>query len=215
MATIRIPSGKILRLNLGGTSVTGNIPIVLEEDITLSLSSNFSPLMGGGNANKLAGILGSVSRDVLGFGFSGQFKEMGFQMWTGTDPLGFSAQVGFYMGSTNVNDAKVEVYEPAISLMKLPLPDDSGSDGAGIGLVAPGPSLLSILNKTAVSKSTKLISMQIGKIIRVNSVIVKKAEPTFSTETDSNGYPIWAKIRLDISSTVTATVQLLKTAIQP
>jgi len=223
MATIKIPSGKILRLNLGGVRVTGNIPIVLEEDITLSLSSSFSPLIGGGASNKLITMLGALSKDILGYGFSGQFKQMGFQVWTGTDPLGFSAQVGFYMGSTNLNDAKVEVYDPAIALMKLPLPDDSGSHD-GIGLIAPGPSLLNILQKTKVGSlvgshvpkaGAKMISMQIGKILRVNSVIVKKAEPTFAIETDSNGYPIWAKISLDISSTVTATVQLLQTTIKP
>ena len=85
MSTIKIPLGKILRLNMRGVSVTGDIPIVLEEDITLSLSSNFSPLMGGGAANKLITILGSASKDIFGYGFSGIFKEMGFQMWTGTD----------------------------------------------------------------------------------------------------------------------------------
>ncbi len=208
MSVIKIPLGKILKLNKkGGIPVTGDIPMVLEEDITLSLSSSFSSLMGSGGGSKLLTLLGMASRDLLGFGFSGKFKEMGFQMWTGTDPLGFSAQVGFYMGSTNSNDAKIEVYQPALALMKLPLPDDSKMEEGGIGLIPPGPSIISVLKPK--SSIGKVISMQIGKILRINSVIVKKAEPTFSTEVDSNGYPIWARVRLDISSTVTATVQLL------
>ena len=38
---------------------------------------------------------------------------------------------------------------------------------------------------------------------------MKRAEPTWSLETDSNGYPIWGKIALDINSLSTATTDML------
>ena len=40
----------------------------------------------------------------------------------------------------------------------------------------------------------------------LESVVIEKAEPTFSAETDSEGFPIWGTIQLDISSLFT-TVQ--------
>ena len=213
MANITIPQGKILRLRKNKESVTGDIPIILEEDITISLNSQFSALLDSGVVNKLGTLLGGLSRDLLNFGGSGQFKQMGFQIWEKTDPVMISGiNIGFYMGSTYANDAYVEVYKPAIALMKLPLPDDSnisGSSGVrGIGLVPPGPSILEALGGENV-RTGKNVSLEIGKVLRLPKVIVKKAEPTFSTETDENGYPIWCKIVLDIISLFTATTQTI------
>lgn len=211
MSSITIPEGKKVRLRQGGTSVTGNIPIILEEDITISLSSQFNALLDGGVVSKLGTLLGGLSRDLLNFGASGQFKEMGFQIWEKTEPIRISGlNVGFYMGSTNLNSAYEEVYLPSLALMKLPLPDDSNITGSGIGLIPPGPSILEALGGENV-RTGRNISLEIGKVLRINKVIVEKAEPTFSQETDENGYPIWSKIVLDITSLFTATVQTLET----
>ena len=55
-----------------------------------------------------------------------------------------------------------------------------------------------------------VFSISIGKILYLDSVIIKKAEPTFSNDIDENGYPIWAKISLDISTTDIAYVEMLE-----
>jgi len=201
-----VPKGKQLRIRQGKRDITGDIPLVLEEDITISLSSNFSPLFGGGDTKAL-NVLGSLAREFSRgkIAFSGQFKQLGFQMWGGTDPLAFTATLGFYMGSTDANDARVEVYEPMIALSSLPLPEE----GRVGNLIGPGPSVTAALGKTRNTQQ-RIISLEIGKILRVSSIIVKRAEPTWSNETDENGYPVTGKIQLDINSLFTATVGMLQ-----
>ena len=205
-----IPKGKQLRIRHDNQSITGDIPLVLEEDITLSLSSNFSPLFGGGDTKAL-NVIGSLAREfTMGkIAFSGQFQQLGFQMWGGTDPIAFTATLGFYMGSTDANNARIEVYEPMIKLASLPLPEE----GRFGNLIGPGPAITTILGgllgKITENTEQRLISLEIGRILRIGSIIVKRAEPTFSNETDEFGYPISGKIQLDINSLFTATVEML------
>lgn len=198
MSNVFIPKGRKLKLNLNGRRYV-NVDMILMEDLTITLSSKFQPLVSG-DAQPIVSALGGLFRDLTGTGFSGQYKELGFQQWTGTDPLSLSPTVGFYMKK----NAKTDVFDPALKLMELPLPDDRGGIG---GLVPPGPSLLTVLSPQ--NKRGKVISIQVGNILRLNNVLIEKAEPTFSVETDENGYPINAKIRLDIKTVYTATVQLI------
>ena len=208
MSNITIPAGKELRLFKQGSPLVSTVKIYIAEELTISLSSTFGPLMGGGSTNKLFSILGTIMRDVTGFGFSGQFKQMGFQIWEGTDPLSMSCTVRFDMGSANLYNAYQEVYLPTMILAKLPLPDD-GNLKNGVGLIAPGPSILSAFGSTQSYAASNIISLEVGNILRIPQVIIRKAEPTFSDMTDENGYPIWSKIQLDIVSVFTATTSML------
>jgi hypothetical protein len=202
---VRVPKGKKLRIAENSVPITGAVPMVLEEDITLSLSSSFSPLLEGANS-KLFTLLGSVARDVMGRGFSTQYKELGFQIWESTDPISFTCTVGFYIDKINV-DGKSQVYDPMIALMKLPLPSEGGVAGS---LIPPGPGILTLIGAGKGKKSQgKVLSCEIGNILRIDRIIVKKAEPTWSTDTDDNDYPIWGKCALDIQSLTTATAQML------
>lgn len=200
---ITIPKGKRLYLTKGKREVTGDIPIILEEEITLDLSSTFEPLYGG-QGSKIVDILGKISKDIFNIGFSSKFKQLGFQVWTSTNPISFSATIGFYMGSQGYYDAKREVYDPMYALMALPLP----SENRGGNLIAPGPSLLSLLNEEKTNYEK--LRCQIGNIIEIDNVLVERAEPTFASETDDKDYPIWGKIQLTIKSVEIATVELLK-----
>jgi len=202
---ITIPEGKRLRLTVGSEPVASGIPLIIQNPITLSLTSTFSPLLGGGNT-KMLNVLGAAFAAVTKgkIAFSGQYEQLGFQQWESTDPLAFSTELNFYMGSTNLNDAKREVYDPMIEISKLVLPEGGG--GAGT-LIGPGPSVLSVSDK--VEYSFRTIVIEIGRVLRINSIIIKKAEPTFSNETDENEYPIWGKLALDINSLSTATVGML------
>lgn len=204
---IRVPRGKRVKFFMDGGQIPGleDRQMILEEDLTLSLSSNFEQLVGGGS-NRGISALGNVVRDFTGFGFSGQFKQLGFKTWTGTQPLSSSFSVGFYMR----NNARRDVWEPARALMKLPLPEESDN---GIGLVAPGPSLIQALDDDGEPSDEqqtagRRISCRIG-FVRLPSVIISRAQPIFSSEVDTNGYPIWARIQLDISTIFTATTGLI------
>lgn len=199
---IQIPVGKELRINVNTSPVTDQ-KMIIEEDIAFSLSSTFNPLLSGGNT-KLVDLVGGLSKELTGKGFSGQFKQMGIQVWEGTAPLSLKITVGFYLDKENP-DGKTQVYEPAIALAKLPLPEE-GSNG---NLIPPGPTLLSSITGSQKGKGAKIISVEVGKILYLKSAIVKAAEPIFSNETDTNDYPIWSKVSLDIMSTMTATSTIL------
>lgn len=204
---IKVPQGKQIRIRRGTQDIAGGVPLIVEEDITLSLSSNFSPLLGGGDT-KMLNAIGGIAGHLSGgrFAFSGQFKQLGFQQWGGTDPLAFSVTLGFFMGSTEANDAKTEVYEPMIKLASLPLPEE----GSGGNLIGPGPSITeAVIPGVVEGTSNKIISLEIARILRIDSIIVKRAEPIFNNETDDKGYPISGKIQLDINSLFTASVQML------
>jgi hypothetical protein len=201
-----IPKGKKLILNNHGKPFV-NQDMILEEDITINLSSNFEQLFGGGNT-KLIDVIGAITRDIggAGAGFSGQFKQLGIQTWRGTDPVSLpSITVGFYVDKRNV-DGYSQVVQPISKLRAIPLPEERASGN----LIPPGPSVLEALELNK-NKNVNIpqYSIQIGKILYLPHIIIKKAEPTYSIETDENGYPIWGKVALDIQSTVTATRQLL------
>jgi hypothetical protein len=202
MATI-VPKGKKLIINLNGSPIV-NVPLVIEEPVTVNLSSSFEPVFGGGNT-KIFDLIGSLSRDVLGqsAGFSGQFKQLAIQTWKGTDPVSLpSITIGLYVDKTNV-DAYNQVYLPTKKLRELPLPDERRSGN----LIPPGPSMLEALGKQSSNWPT--YSLKIGKILYLPQILIKKAEPTYSNETDEEGYPMWAKVALDIQSISTATKKLL------
>jgi len=217
--TIVVPAGKKLLLHQGGEPIPEGVDCILEEDITLSLSSTFAPIVSGGLPT-LYKLLAQALNVFVGIDIPVGFKQLGYQLWQSTDPLSFSATIGFYMDT----NAKKDVYIPSIELMKLPLPSEIQDSALG-GLKAPGPTLFSLLEdfkgsdndgmlaRVLSSKDRlgrkKTLSLQIGQIIYLSNIIVKKAEPTFSIETDSNGYPIWSKIRLDISSVNMATTDML------
>lgn len=198
MSNIYIPEGRKIKLNLNGRRYI-DVDMILAENLTITLSSKFQPLVSG-DAQPIVSALGGLFRDLSGFGFSGQYKELGFQQWTGTDPLSLSPTIGFLMKK----NGKTDVYDPTMKLMELTLPDDRGGIG---GLIPPGPSLLTVLSPE--NKKGKVISLQIGKVLRLSNVLIEKAEPTFSLETDENGYPISSKVRLDIKTVYTATIQLI------
>jgi hypothetical protein len=199
-----IPKGKSVEFKKGGTRIEGTegVNLLLEEDVTLSLNSQFADLVSAGG-NSAFSALGAISRDTTGFGFSGQFKELGFQVWQKTDPL----QTSFTLSFNMITDAYTDVVVPADSLCKLPLPDDGGANDNGKGLVPPGPSILEALGDNQASAG-KNLSCRIGNIW-LKSIIVTRAEPTFSKECDQNGWPVWAKIRLDVRTIFAATTNMI------
>lgn len=227
---INIPSGKkviILRRNSNDEDdKVVDVPMILSEPITISLSSSFEPFLQM-TGNKWINEIGKLARDVnlpgfggkleekFGGGFSGVLMEAGFQTWTGTDPLSLNITVTFHVDKKNV-DGEKQVWIPSLKLAKLPLPSKGETEDIEINktnysvtnLVPPGPSILSVLKKDQ-DTSGQLYSIKIGKVLNIFPAIIKKAEPTFSIETDSNGYPMWAQVNLDIQSVSIATQEMI------
>ncbi len=204
---IRIPKGKIVKIAKDGADIMPQgVSLTLDSELSLSLKSDFSALMGN-KANAFLSVISGAVRDTTGFGLSGQFKELGFKMWTGTDPVQFAFTVLLNMK----HSAKTDVWDPAKILMKLPLPmeaqgtNNSGGTG-GFGLLAPGPSIL-----TAAGFDTKFgakYSFRCGAFY-LSNVVVEKVEPSFSTEVDDAGYPTWCSLTIDVTSLFTATTRMI------
>lgn len=219
MARMQIPGGKkvfLIRFRDGqAEQVTGNIPIILTEDITFSVSSNFQAIMGGGGGvlQNILNIAGRESFDRLGVGFSTQFKQFGAQQWVNTDPLTINFTAHFYMGSANLYDAKEEVYIPTLKLASMTLPKEIAQGERGIpgNLIGPGPNISTILGQQDTGDNFDGVwnKLEIHNILSIEPIIVRRAEPIFSNEVDSNGYPISSKVQMDISTVNTATVQML------
>lgn len=212
--TITLPSGAV-------AGIQGVIVVyaVLDEDITLNINSTFEPFLPAFPISTQISKLGNLFKSTGSKGFTGQTKHMGFQSWTKSDPIQFTAQLGFYA----TYSAKNEVYDPMIILAKAVLPT-IGSAGQ---FFSPGPSFVNTFkddkgktvkrsnvkkvdnNNSSTSVSGNTYSIQIGEILSLKNVILTKAEPTFSSEITSDGYPIWGKLALDIKTTSSAYQSLL------
>lgn len=204
---IPIPKGKEVVFQQGGGPISGteNSRAILNEDLTLSFSSSFSSLTES-SAPKAFKALAGVLRDtgankVAGF-IGGEFKQLGFQVWTGTEPLSTTLSLKFSMDK----DAKKDVMEPALAITKLVLPS-TGDNGA---LIGPGPSVLSTFEEGKIGSFAegKNLHCYIGNF-KISNIIVTRATPTFSKHTDQYGYPIWATLELSFTTVFSATVEML------
>jgi len=201
MSTIKIPQGKRIRILKNGQEVLpSGINLTLDSEIQLSLSSQFSPLFGE-SPNTALTVIGSVTKEIAGWGGSGSFKEMGYQVWQGTKPISFNFTTTLHM----TYSGKKEVLDPAKILMKIPLPATQNLT-EGFGLLAPGPSILALFDKTKAK--TDLYSIRIG-MVYIDKVLIERVEPTFSSECDSEGYPTYISLTVECSSLYVATQTMI------
>lgn len=205
---IEIPRGRRIIFQQDGGPLPGteNAEFILSEDLTLSFSTRFSRAVDS-STSKTRKLIASVIRDlgsskVAGF-IGGEFQQLGFQTWDSTEPLKFSLSLTLNME----NDARAEVVEPAIALTKICLP----VLGEGGALIGPGPSVLSAIGKDEyVANKYKKIHCYMGNF-KIPDIVMETANPTFSSQTDQNGDPIWAKIEVSFSTLFTASTDMLDT----
>lgn len=214
---IQVHQGKLVRFKQGGQLVKGteNAKFLLEEDVTITMQSQFSPLIKSESPAFLS-VLSQQWRATTGnekvSGFlSGQWKQFGFQTWTSTQPLVTSITLTVSMNT----NAKRDVFDPVMALAKLCLPSDGGSGN----LIPPGPAILESLTEENANQpatddegSTLTAGRQLhcylGNYI-LRNIIVTTAQPTFSKSIDNFGYPISASIQLTISTIFSATTQMV------
>jgi hypothetical protein len=193
-----IPKGKRILIASQGSDILPNNILTLDTEVSLSLQSHFDALIGNQDMNKAMTALTGAIKNLSGYTISGSTKEMGYQIWTGTDPVSFSFTTTLNMKVSGKSD----VLEPAVALMKLVLPTEP-TKGKGFGLAPPGPDIISAIKSDFNSGYAKY-SFRCG-IIYLPNVVFTKVEPTFSDDLDSLGYPIWCTLQIDVSSLFTAT----------
>lgn len=234
-----IPPQKLVEIKDGSNqSVTGPIPLILDDSFSLKVSSKYGELWEA-SPNNFMNLLSSS------FGLpSGQFALQGVQIWQSTDPIELSITVKLEMDTDSYRD----VIAPTIALMNTSLPT-KGSNGAKTQmdekgnflvkaltnlklktLIPPGPNLQAIWNAVSngsvndeanqalahFNKGTNgVYQVKIG-YAQFNNVIIKNVEPTFSSEmsyseTQLNYYPVGASLSLDMMTMEIATTDMINT----
>jgi hypothetical protein len=233
----KIPAGKEVKLfyqggdnifdelqsNTSDTNPTNRqvkIALLLEDDVSLNISSNYDPIIPANSNTFLNIISGSIVVGGAQIG-SGQFVQQGIQIWKSTEPISFSLNVKL-MAQVSGSE---EVMKPFKHLVSLTLPSKRRkSDGdTGWGLVPPGPNISTILGgqltdqvNTAISKSgvyfteaKGVLELRIGRFLRFPSVVLTKCVPTFVTVLDEDEYPVRCDLSLDFVTTEIATSDMI------
>lgn len=232
-----VPAGSICKIYIGD-GIDEPVRGVTAEGTTVSLSSEFSPLVSdsSGNQDVLGAIdmAGASLRSLTGgkFGFSSKFKQMTTQMWNKTSPVNLSINLDFHrLPLPGDNDKSVNAGSHVMNVVKrickasLPVEQLAGN------LVPPGPSVIEglgaddfidrIKSNKSLFSSTEDDSSEDG--VRVGSGIVNvvlggltfnrllmiKADPTFSSYTDTQGYPISCRVAFQFYSLWAATDKMV------
>ncbi len=199
-----IAKGKEVKSKQGGgrLSNTENANFILAEDLTLAFTSQFNDLNKSESPSAfklLSGALKEMGVGWAGF-FSGEYEQLGFQMWTGTSPITTS----FNIQLSAEKNAEEEVVKPALALARMVLPT-AGSKGE---LTGPGPSIMSALDKGERIGDWEKIHCYIGSF-RLENIIIDRAQPTFSKHVDQFGWPIFATVEVSIRTVFTATTNMI------
>jgi hypothetical protein len=220
---ITIPAGsKVVITNHEGEYLAGG---ALLEDYTISLNSEFGQLVDSG-ANDAFTVLGGALKSLSGgrFGFSSQFKQMGFQIWRGTEPITLQFSLEFHY----TYNARIEVVHPIERLVETVLP------GVGLAgnLIPPGPSILEAISGTRASNTPTSSNAEDPNYEELNNeitgadtyvnisvggmqflgCIIKQAEPTFSKYVDETNCPIYGRVAITAITMYTATKESVRDA---
>jgi len=190
----------------------------LLEEYQISLKSDYGQLLDSGT-NDAINAFGAAMKSLSGgwCGFSTSFKQAGFQVWRGTEPI----QLQFNLEFNYTYNAYEEVVMPIRNLCRLPLPKE-GSRG---NLIPPGPSIIEAIRGPSESnvppngeapapveidvdaskKSADLyVNIEIGNM-KFRGCIVTSAEPTFSKFVDDGDSPIYGRVAVVAITMHTAT----------
>jgi hypothetical protein len=198
-----IPRGKKVNIFNSGDPVIDNTDFKLESDINIKFLSSYATLTDilgiDPNLLTLGTLISSSINSATGSSLpSAGFKQVGFQQWTGTEPITFTMDIGLYMETNAYEDVVV----PAKAFAKLALPTEVGNLG---GLVAPGPSALSMIFENQNQDARhNLMTIKFGALT-IHSCIIYGIDWLWSGEVDEWDYPIWCKMKCDCKTMWTAT----------
>lgn len=187
----------------------------IPEQITLSVQSHWEAALG----SAVEGIQGLPGIST-GFGIARTAGYLGAQMfmaqtiqsWSGTDPLSFTIPMIFDAHT----DAYQDVWLPVHKLAQMCSP---GLIDGNWRLVPPGPNGIREAfggegGRTEGSNWDQLggenIQLEIGRHLKLPSVILISADPVFDSKFTEEGYPISAEVNLTIQTPFVPTKQFLE-----
>lgn len=202
----QIKRGVVKLIDSEGNDLALGKDLILESDISLGISNDYQPLLSGGVGGAFSAVAGSLAGGVAGF------KQQGFQVWRGTNPIELKLSVSLHM----ITSGRLDVIKPAENIMAYSVPT---LDENGWGLIPPGASIISILGEDAqgflsdfdfISKGKGYIGVYIGSHISLPKCVIKNAIPTYSLQEDSEGYAISCKLDIDISTLDVANDKMIR-----
>ena len=224
-----IPTYKIVKIfDKNNKSATGDVPLILDDELSISVSSKFGELWEAQPNNLMNLLSGAVGLP------SGQFELQSAQIWQSTDPIKISFTVNLEMDT----DPYKDVIIPTKSLMGLTLPS-RGESTIGFEyfnqnlkiktLIPPGPNLQSLVAEAGVDVENNMIKKLLASWaegsngvytvklgwVTFNGMIVEKVEPSFSKEMSTSTlkpnkyYPVSASLSIDICSMKMATTNMI------
>lgn len=200
---VNIPVGKHLKIFIGTPSDEKKeiVDLILDDEITFSIGSSYTTVVGGDNSSlqSIMAMLAGNLWDTLG-GWLGGNSKLGYQVFSGGKPLTLSLNCRLMA----ITDAFKDVVSKVRTLQLLTVPKE---DDEGFLKVLPGLDPIEqitgdsneINGLTEDVHNTKWGYIKIGNL-SFYGVIFKEVSVTYSTDTDQTGYPISAKVSLDIET---------------
>ena len=224
-----IPSNRIVGIyNANGLIFPQ--PLILDEDISIKISSKYGQLWEASPNNFLNLLSGSTNGAIA----SGQFALQGAQIWQSTDPIEINIKVSLEMDK----DPFTDVIEPSLTLMQTSVPtmgEFTGFVGDFVEkklnlklqtLIPPGPNLQTLVNLMKNNKeignhlldngdgNKGVYDVKIG-FIKFPNMIITSVEPTYSKtvapSTTKNGklFPVRVDLSIDMCTMEIATTDML------
>lgn len=190
--TLRLPAGKRTFAISGTLDETFSIRLGSQWDAPYNKSMRD---MLGQSSSSMAQNIGNAM-DVLKnlTGIETRSRAASAQVWVSSDSITFSLPFTFVA----MKDAKTEVVERVSNLLKLVAPTQVAK---GTMLKAPGPTLGSqIAGAVTGNTSGRQISLFVGTFMMLDNCIITSVETQFDSRLDKKGYPISAKVQVDIQS---------------
>jgi hypothetical protein len=171
------------------SSISGGIVGYLPEIIDIGVESEWqAPFEQSG--------VSPIEAGAQAFGISTKFIHQTRMSWAGTQPLQITLPLTFFARI----DAESEVLEPCKKLQKMCLPSIGD---ANIGnLIPPGPRWKLLSGKRAGGDN---ITIQIGNIIEINSVVFTNVTVSYSSILSKKGHPMKAVVNTTLMTTEVMT----------
>ncbi len=147
-------------------SVTGFLP----EDISVDISSDYTPAFGEGLFDPSAGLMQKAIRLA---GYSGITQEMSVKIWESTAGIVLSVPITFVAGDIIGGRVVTNVIDPILDLMSLCAPSRGENDWF---LTPPGPNVVADLDK--VITLAKDVAVLLGEGLVDGAAVVAGALPT-------------------------------------
>ena len=210
--TDALPKQYLVTLTVTGDNTVGeggyfSVSTSLDESFGLSMGSEWQApfanvLQEGLDAAQSKGdvtgaVVGIARQAGAAAGFAGRNVATTAQVWQSSDPIAFSIPFTFVAH----RDAKKEVQDKVVNLLKLTAPSEFGPI-----LKAPGPTILGQLASKQIDG--RRIVLSIGKFIQLDNCIIERVDVQFDSIMGEQGIPHKAKVTVDIKSFFTCfTVQ--------